>query len=56
MTAIPPMFVSHGAPTLAIEDSPARDFLHGLAKTLPRPRAILAVSAYRFGSVDEPNR
>jgi 4,5-DOPA dioxygenase extradiol len=40
------MFVSHGAPTLAIEDSPARHFLEGLADTLPRPRAIVAVSAH----------
>jgi 4,5-DOPA dioxygenase extradiol len=46
MTPIPPIFVSHGAPTLAIEDAPARHFLEGLAATLPRPRAILAVSAH----------
>jgi 4,5-DOPA dioxygenase extradiol len=46
MTAIPPIFISHGAPTLAIEDAPAREFLQGLAKSLPRPRAILAVSAH----------
>ena len=46
MTPIPPIFVSHGAPTLAIEDVPARHFLEGLAALLPRPRAILAVSAH----------
>jgi 4,5-DOPA dioxygenase extradiol len=46
MTPIPPIFISHGAPTLAIEDTPATRFLAGLAATLPRPRAILAVSAH----------
>jgi 4,5-DOPA dioxygenase extradiol len=46
MTPISPIFVSHGAPTLAIEDVPARHFLEGLAAMLPRPRAILAVSAH----------
>src|SRR5215213_10619091 len=46
MTPIPPIFVSHGAPTLAIEDSPARHFLERLSELLPRPRAILAVSAH----------
>ncbi len=43
---LPALFVSHGAPTLPLSDSPARDFLAGLAATLPRPRAILAVSAH----------
>lgn len=41
-----PLFVSHGAPTLPFEDVAARDFLEGLAKTMPRPRAILVVSAH----------
>jgi 4,5-DOPA dioxygenase extradiol len=43
---LPSLFVSHGAPTLPLEDCPARDFLKSLAVTLPRPRAILAVSAH----------
>jgi len=42
----PALFVSHGAPTLPIEASPARDFLAGLGKSLGRPKAILAVSAH----------
>ena len=42
----PAVFVSHGAPTLPIEASPARDFLAGLGKTLGKPEAILAVSAH----------
>lgn len=41
-----PIFLSHGAPTLPLEDVAARRFLEGLAATMPRPRAILAVSAH----------
>lgn len=41
-----PIFLSHGAPTLPFEDVAARRFLEGLAATLPRPRAILIVSAH----------
>lgn len=41
-----PLFISHGAPTLPFEDVAARHFLEGLAATMPRPRAILAVSAH----------
>ncbi len=46
MSGIPAMFVSHGAPTLPLDDVPARDFLQGLAATLPRPKAILIASAH----------
>ncbi len=46
----PAIFVSHGAPTLPIEASPARDFLSGLGKTLGKPKAILVVSAHWEGS------
>lgn len=42
----PALFVSHGAPTLAIEPGPTRDFLIGLAAGAPRPRAILAITAH----------
>lgn len=44
--AMPTVFVSHGAPTLVIDPVPTRDFLLGLGKALPRPKAILAVSAH----------
>lgn len=44
--ALRPLFVSHGAPTLPFEDVPARQFLRDLGHTLPRPRAILMVSAH----------
>ena len=43
---IPSVFVSHGSPMLPLGDSPARRFLADLAARLPRPEAILAVSAH----------
>jgi 4,5-DOPA dioxygenase extradiol len=43
---LPSLFVSHGAPTLPLEESPARSFLQALGAEIPRPRAILAVSAH----------
>ncbi|MDR3526425.1 MAG: class III extradiol ring-cleavage dioxygenase [Rhizomicrobium sp.] len=43
---LPALFVSHGSPTLPLDDVPARDFLRGLAAQIPRPKAILAVSAH----------
>ncbi len=43
---LPTLFVSHGSPTLPFEDMPARSFLGELGRSLPRPRAILAVSAH----------
>src|SRR5690554_3647931 len=41
-----PVFVSHGAPTLPFEDVPARDFLEQLSDMMPRPRAIVIISAH----------
>src|SRR5690606_17977638 len=40
------LFVSHGAPTLILEDVPARDFLRGLGGDFARPQAVVAVSAH----------
>lgn len=42
----PALFISHGAPTLAIEDTPATRFLKTLAQEFERPKAILVVSAH----------
>ena len=42
----PSLFISHGSPMLALTQTPARKFLAGLSASLPRPRAILAVSAH----------
>jgi 4,5-DOPA dioxygenase extradiol len=46
MQRLPSLFLSHGSPMLSLEPSPARDFLAGLGDRLPRPRAILVVSAH----------
>jgi 4,5-DOPA dioxygenase extradiol len=46
MASLPTIFVSHGSPMLALQDSPARRFLQHLGQTLPRPEAILVVSAH----------
>lgn len=46
MTILPTLFISHGSPMLAIDDSSARRFLLNLGKTLPRPKAIVVVSAH----------
>ena len=52
----PVLFVSHGAPTLAIEPSAARDFLAGLGDELARrhsrPQAVVVISAH--WETDEP--
>lgn len=43
----PSLFVSHGAPSLALGPSPARTFLESLPTLLPaRPSAILIISAH----------
>jgi 4,5-DOPA dioxygenase extradiol len=46
MNRLPTLFISHGSPMLALQDSPARRFLSELGKSLPRPRAILVASAH----------
>ncbi len=43
---MPTLFISHGAPTVAIDNSEARAFLEGLGRTLGRPAAIVVVSAH----------
>jgi len=42
----PALFISHGAPTLAIDDSPAARFLSRLGERLPHPRGIVVASAH----------
>ncbi len=46
MKRLPIIFVSHGAPSLALEDCPARDFLMRLGGEIDVPRAIVAISAH----------
>lgn len=46
MATMPALFVSHGAPTLVIDDVPARAFLARVGEELGRPTAIVVVSAH----------
>jgi 4,5-DOPA dioxygenase extradiol len=46
MSSFPSVFVSHGAPTMAIEASPTHEFLRGLGKTLGTPNGVVCVSAH----------
>ncbi|WP_334187332.1 DODA-type extradiol aromatic ring-opening family dioxygenase [Noviherbaspirillum sp.] len=46
----PGIFVSHGAPTLLLEDVPARHFLAGYGQHLGKPRAIIVISAHDLAS------
>ncbi len=43
---MPTLFISHGAPSLVLEQGAARDFLAQLASQLPRPTAIVVASAH----------
>ena len=43
---LPTLFISHGAPDLPIRTGSTQDFLRGLLDTLPRPQAILTISAH----------
>ncbi|MGH1353366.1 MAG: DODA-type extradiol aromatic ring-opening family dioxygenase [Methyloligellaceae bacterium] len=45
-TIQPGLFLPHGSPTLPISGHPAADFLRGLGKELPRPDAIVIISAH----------
>jgi len=43
---LPSLFLSHGSPMLAVQDSPAGRFLDGLGELLPWPKAIVVASAH----------
>ena len=43
---LPSVFLSHGAPTLPLTNTPARAFLQELGDKLPGPKAILVISAH----------
>lgn len=46
MSPLPTLFLSHGVPDLPIQSGSTPTFLRQLAQTLPRPSAILAISAH----------
>jgi 4,5-DOPA dioxygenase extradiol len=48
---LPSLFLSHGAPTLPLTDTPARAFLSELGGQLLRPKAIVVISAHWETSV-----
>ena len=43
---LPSVFLSHGAPTLPLTDTPARSFLRQWGTNFQRPKAILVISAH----------
>lgn len=43
---LPALFLSHGAPTLLLDDGPTTSFLRSLGRSLERPQAIVVVSAH----------
>jgi 4,5-DOPA dioxygenase extradiol len=46
MSRLPSLFVSHGAPTFALEPGRAGELLRAFGERLPRPRAVLVVSPH----------
>jgi len=53
MRRLPTFFISHGSPMLAIQESPAHQFLQGLGETFPKPKAIVIASAH-WETKEEP--
>ncbi|TGL86556.1 4,5-DOPA dioxygenase extradiol [Leptospira congkakensis] len=45
-TTLPSLFLGHGSPMNAIEENEFVDGLRDLAKTIPKPKAILCISAH----------
>lgn len=48
MTKTPAMFIGHGSPMNAIQDNKLTKSWQHLGKTLPKPRAILVISAHWY--------
>lgn len=46
MTTMPILFVGHGSPMNAIADNPLTKAWHALGRSLPKPKAILVISAH----------
>ncbi len=43
---LPALFVSHGAPSLVLEDGPTQQFFRRFGAEMERPRAIVCISAH----------
>ncbi|MBI4813046.1 MAG: dioxygenase [Methanobacterium sp.] len=50
---IPPIFISHGAPSLPLEDIPARNFIKELGIKYKNVKAVLCISAHWETSIPE---
>ncbi|MGB3386486.1 MAG: class III extradiol ring-cleavage dioxygenase [Pseudaminobacter sp.] len=46
MAPIPTLFISHGGPNIVLSDTPARHYLETVSSLIPRPKAIVIVSAH----------
>ena len=45
-STVPALFVSHGAPSMILDDCPTRDFLLQLGNNVGKPKGIICVSAH----------
>ncbi len=50
MSSFPTLFISHGAPTMALEDNQTTRSWRALGKRFPAPRALLVISAHHHGA------
>ncbi|MEO0947326.1 MAG: class III extradiol ring-cleavage dioxygenase [Cyanobacteria bacterium J06641_5] len=46
MSKLPALFISHGAPDLPLRTGSTQDFLRQLSSSIPKPKAILVVTAH----------
>lgn len=46
MTSMPTLFISHGGPDIVLSDTPARRYLETVHGLVPKPKAIVIVSAH----------
>ncbi|RUM97983.1 dioxygenase [Pseudaminobacter arsenicus] len=46
MTQMPTLFISHGGPNIVLSDTPARHYIESISSLMPRPKAIVIVSAH----------